>query len=620
MAITRKPGEKPIEYYMKDVDWKQPDKDIVTAVVQKDVATLVPRIKEIEEAIAAKRRNSAAKIAAEGGIKGAICLPAQDLLGLRSNEFDKAFGHNFLLASSDNWQTSSTYWILKNREVIRLKTGQDGLVQLASPEILEEVLWPEFVAQKQRILDKLNSMCPFEQKSDGHMPFIPSEFAVTFQDCMSSWVLEHFNNIVVNYKYIPAENEDGVRLGYGKITEFTEVFAQHSKDKFVKEFNTNLPLLCGRYAERHDDHPLPYSYEDDDYAFIKLDINKLIAEGPCPLWDKALRERLSSEEECAVFRAAVWQVYEVKNKSRQLVYLYDAHGRSGKSAMLRAAFSHLSRATQALQKQSLNNQFGFAKIWNKQLVTIGDNKNAKMLKSQIIHTATGGDLADVEYKGRDSFSACFKGHIWANGNVLLDIDTDAEHEVSRLVLFNIHKPESAKTILYQCDKDGKIMVGSDGKPLLGSGDPSWEEQLEAELPQFLYKCRQDYAKYCPKHSDIILPQAMQDRIQEECAELHKLVFDDFLGTSIILGGSGAITDTQFRDAWNTWKEGNLERYEVPKTELSFQNLIEHMSKLGFKPAMRRLANGKRLRAWQGVTLNEFTEKKPEKAVCNEFEM
>jgi hypothetical protein len=113
---------------------------------------------------------------------------------------------------------------------------------------------------------------------------------------------------------------------------------------------------------------------------------------------------------------------------------------------------------------------------------------------------------------------------------------------------------------------------------------------------------------------------MQDRIQEECAELNKLVFDDFLGTSIILGGSEAITDTQFRDAWNTWKEGNLERYEVPKTELSFQNLIEHMSKLGFKPQMQRLPNGKRLRAWPGVALNEFTEKKPEKAICNEFEM
>ena len=78
MAITRKSGEKPIEYYIKDVDWKQSDKDIITAIVQKDVATLVPRIKEIEDAITVKRRNSAAKIAAEGGIKGFICLPAQD--------------------------------------------------------------------------------------------------------------------------------------------------------------------------------------------------------------------------------------------------------------------------------------------------------------------------------------------------------------------------------------------------------------------------------------------------------------------------------------------------------------------------------------------------------------
>lgn len=620
MAITRKSGEKPIEYYMKDIDWRKSDNDIIAAVVSQDVTALVSRTDEIKAVIAAKRKNSAAKIVAEGGIKGSVTLPEQDLLELKSNSFDKAFGDHFLLASSDNWQTSSTYWILKNREVMRLKAGQDGIVQLASPEILEDVLWPEFQRQKQLVLDKLNSMCPFEQKEPNQLPFNAYEFATTFQDCMSSWVLEHFCGIVINYKYIPNVGEDGVRLSYGEITEFTEVFAQHSKDAFVKTFNCNLPLLCGRYAMRLNDHPLPYSYNDDDYAFIKLDVDKLISEGECPLWDKALLERLSSEEECAVFRAAVWQVYEVKNKSRQLIYLYDAHGRSGKSAILRAAFSHLSRATQALQKQSLNNQFGFAKIWNKQLVTIGDNKNTKMLKSQIIHTATGGDLADVEYKGKDSFSACFKGHIWANGNVLPDIDTDAEHEVSRLVLFNIRKPESAKTVLYQCDEDGNILMGDDGKPLLSSGDPSWEEKLKAELPQFLYKCRNDYAKYCPRHSDIILPKIMQDRIQEDCAELNNLVFTDFLGTCVILDCDSSITDAQFRDVWNTWKESNLERYEIPKGELSFQNLVEHLSKLKYKCTMHKLPSGKRIRVWAGIKLNEFVQDKKNTEICNDFEM
>lgn len=613
---------KHIEQYLKEVkDWNQSNVDIFDSIFGANYMELKDRQDELRAAIEKKKKGKSNQILADGGIKGAICLPPQDLLGLKSNKFDDELGSNFLLASSDNWQTSSTYWILKNKEVIRLKTAQDGLVQLASPEILDNVLWPLFQKQKQNILDKLNSMCPFEQKAEGHLPFIPSEFAIEFQDCMSSWILEHFNNIVVNYKYVPNETDEGVRLNFGRITEFTEVFAQHSKDKFVKEFNSNLPLLCGRYAKRLNEHPLPYSYEPDDYAFVKLDIDKLLSEGPCPLWDKALSERLGSEEECAVFRAAVWQVYEVKNRSRQVIYLYDAHGRSGKSAMLRAAFSHLTRATQAVQKKSLENQFAFAKIWNKQLVTVGDNKSTKMLKSQLIHTATGGDLADVEYKGRDSFSACFKGHIWANGNLMLDVDTDAEHEVSRLVLFNIHKPESAKTVLYQCNEKGEVLLGTDGKPLLGSGDPSWEEKLKTELPQFLYKCRQDYAKYCPKHSDIILPQSMQDRIQEDCAELNKIVFDDFLGTCIILGTTGKITDAQFRDVWNTWKEENLERYEVPKTELSFQNLIEHMSKLGYKTAMRSFQNGKRIRVWEGVSLNEFSEEKDKsQQERNNFEM
>lgn len=615
MAITRKSGVKPIEDYLKDIDLRKSDEEIIDSIVAKDYIALKNRTAELQDAISSIRKKCRKDIISHGGLDKSVVLKQQDLLGLSSNEFDKEIGDNFLLASSDGGNTSSMYWVLKDRSVIRLKSGADGLVQLASPEILDNVLWPLFLKYKQAILDKLNGMLAngaYEQKIPGMFPWGPMHrFAIEFQDCCSSWILEHFGDIGLNYKAIPPESEED----FWKITEFTDVYTLHSKDVFVKTFNANLPLLCGRYAKRLDEHPKPYSYRAEDYAFIKLDIDSIIEEGECPTWDLALSERLENEEECAVFRAAVWQVYETDNTSRQLVYMFDPHGRSGKSAILRAAFSHLSRATQALQKQSLNNQFGFAKIWNKQLVTVGDNKNTMMLKSQIIHTATGGDLADVEYKGKDSFAASFRGHIWANGNVKLDIDTDAEHEVSRLVLFNIHKPKSAQTILYKCDENGNILLSADGTPLLSSGDPSWEEKLKSELPYFLYKCKQDYAVYCPRNSDLILPDFMQERIQTECVETNKIVFDDFFNAYLILG-SGEISDAQLRDTWKSWKDENLDRYEV---SVSFADLVEHLSKLKFKCVRKKLPDGKRLRVWPNISLQMF-QKEEKSGTYNDFEL
>lgn len=607
----------PIEKMLESVeDWTKSDTIIKAQIVtkyQKDFIADDTLEDSIAKKIAERKQRYFNKVASSG-VKDSIILPPQDLVNLDSNEFDKEFGDNFLLASSDNWRTMNSYLIMNGNEVTSLRQGTEGIMQLSSSTVLNNVLWPLFQKQKQNILDKLQKKCPFEQEFEGHMPFDPTNFANEFQDCMSSWILEHFKDIVINFKYKPKQDEKTQQpLKYGTITEFTEVFAQHSKDSFVLSFVNNLPLLCGRYAKRLNDHPLPYSYNKDDYAFVKLDIDNLVKEGPCPLWDKALTERLNSEEECAVFRSAIWQVYEMKNRSRQVIYLYDAHGRSGKSAMLRVAFKPLSQAQQALQKKSLDNQFAFAKIWDKQLVTIGDNKSSKLLKTQLIHTATGGDYADVEYKGKNSFSAYFKGHIWANGNVMLDIDTDAEHEVSRLVLFKINKPNSAKTILYQCDKDGNILKGEDGKPLLGAGDPSWEDKLEAELPQFLYKCKQDYAKYCPRNSDIILPKSMQDLIQEECSELNQIVFEDFLSSKISCDDPKAdgISDADFREVWNDWKEHNLERYEIAKSELTFANLTEHMSKLGYGIRRKKLKSGARIRLWPGIRLNDSVENSEE---------
>lgn len=580
-------------------DWKETDELLKMKMIVSD-NSLLGYDKEILDALKAARHGNHKKLILSGGLDKNVLLKSQDILGLKPNEYDFKLGSNFIVASSDGGQTSARYWKKRDNTVIKLEDHTDELIiQLAAPEILDEVLWPLFTEMKNNILDKLNSMCPFVQEIPNSFPWgTTNKFAVSMQDCCSSWILEHFGDIGLNYKAVPSEEEiDGVPKNW-TITQFTDVYTTLSRDRFVDYFEDKFPFLCGHYSKKLNEHPLPYSNNKDDYSFAKLDLDTITVEGECPTWDKALEERFENDEEGDVFKAAVWQVYNASNRSRQLIYMYDPHGRSGKSAMMRAAFYYLRGCMQSLQKDSLKGNFAVAKIWNKQLVTIGDTKDPQLLRSQIVHTMTGGDFMDVEYKGKNSFSAPFRGHIWANGNIKLCIDTDAEHEVSRLVLFDVRKPKSAK--LYQYDKDGNVLTTEDGTPLLGAGDPSWEQKLIEELPYFLKKCKAAYSIYCPTNSDIVLPAFMQERIRNDCADTAKIVFDDFLGNNVIMG-TGEITDTEFRNIWKEWKDNNMDRYEKVYT---YEDLCNHLSKLKYKCCMRRIG-GKRIRVWPNISLNVF---------------
>ena len=588
-------------YVSKIKDWSREVNELVDEVLANDYLALKNSRNEIQKAVESAKDSMRQRMLKAGGISKSILLKGQDILGLNSNEYDIKLGSNFIIASSDGGQTTAKYWKKKDNTVIKLEDHTDELItQLASTPILDEVLWPLFTEMKNKILDKLNGMCPFKQELPNTFPWGDSnKFVTAFQDCCSSWILEHFGDIGLNYKAVPSKEETNGVPNYWTINCFTDVYTTMSRDKFVEYFEDNLPLLCGRYSKRLDDHPLPYSNNSDDYSFAKLNLDSIVMDGECPTWDKALVERFENDEEGDVFKAAVWQVYNASNRSRQLIYMYDPHGRSGKSAMMRAAFYYLRGCMQSLQKDSLKGNFAAAKIWNKQLVTIGDTKDPQLLRSQIVHTMTGGDFMDVEYKGKNSFSAPFRGHIWANGNIKLCIDTDAEHEVSRLVLFDVRKPKSAK--LYQYDKDGNVLTTEDGTPLLGAGDPSWEQKLIEELPYFLKKCKAAYSIYCPTNSDIVLPAFMQERIRNDCADTAKIVFDDFLGNNVIMG-TGEITDTDFRNKWKEWKDSNMDRYEKVYT---YEDLCNHLSKLKYKCVRRGLPSGKRLRVWPNISLNVF---------------
>ena len=312
------------------------------------------------------------------------------------------------------------------------------------------------------------------------------------------------------------------------------------------------------------DIPAPYS--DGSFPAVHV-LCPTVEQGRCPTWDEALSNRFSPDES-RVFMAAVGQVYDPFNRSRQLIYIYDPKGRSGKSRILETVFAPLKSCTCGLSKSSLNNQFGFAKVWDKQLVTIGDNKNSMLLHSQIIHSMTGGDALDVEYKGENSFSASFKGHVWVCGNVCPEIDTSAEHEVSRLVLLEIRNFKSFKGAYFT----------EHGRTYIGKGDETWPTKLAQELPAFLFKCMQVYTATCPDRGDIILPSCVQDNIRELCLDDSVAAFEDFFNQRLEAADT-VLQLRQLRQTWSEWIESNKQNYSQVN---NFKSLLSHLYKLGHR--------------------------------------
>ena len=273
--------------------------------------------------------------------------------------------------------------------------------------------------------------------------------------------------------------------------------------------------------------PMPVIYSNDPKvpALNYLNLDAIVSDTPCPTWEFWLKR--FTEDEAKVFMAYVWSIFDAGNTSRQLLYIYDKDGFSGKSVVLNAIFNGLGEdLCVALQKDSLSNQFAMAKIYGKRLITIDDNKNPNLIRSEKMHMILGGAVAEIEQKGRNSFSAKLCCRVIACGNVMLTIDTQALHESSRVIVI---KPKLTDEILQQIaakDADGDVLRDASGRPKL-IGDSSFGDRLKDEFSGFLFKCRSVYKELCPTRASIIVPDSILEH-NDEMGDEHEDVYDSLM--------------------------------------------------------------------------------------------
>lgn len=270
----------------------------------------------------------------------------------------------------------------------------------------------------------------------------------------------------------------------------------------------HFDMLAGNKELCLSEIPTIYSNNPGQPALHYLDLNELVEHGTHPTWDKYFARFLPAEAK--VIRAFFWSIFDANNNSRQALYFEDIDGFSAKSVVMRVITYYLgSDLVAAIQKDSLSNQFGLAKLWDKRLVYIGDNKNPNLIRSEKMHMLLGGDLADIELKGQNSFTAKLNAKVIASGNIPLDIDPHARHERTRIIVVRPHVPEELLKEFVLLDENGNIKRDREGEPQF-IGDNSFEPRLMAEFKHMMWDAREDYKELCPTGSSIILPDFMVD--------------------------------------------------------------------------------------------------------------
>lgn len=288
--------------------------------------------------------------------------------------------------------------------------------------------------------------------------------------------------------------------------------------------------------------PAIISNKLDEPALHYFDLKAIRKEGPTPTWDE-FGERFS-EDDFKTLKAFIWSIFKAKNKGRQLLYIYDPDGFSGKSVLMSVLARYLGPDISAsIQKDSLNNQFSLAKIWDKRLVTIDDNKNRNLIRSEKMHMILGGGWADIEMKGRNSFHAKLFTKMIAGGNIPLSIDPYAVHERSRLIMIKTQMNDEILKRFCQTDAEGNL-VKRNGKPV-PLGDPDFEENLFDEFEAFLTKCREAYRELCPSDANIILTEAQNEALFS-LADDNDYIYDQILDTGYEVGEEYSMSPFDFQ--------------------------------------------------------------------------
>lgn len=305
--------------------------------------------------------------------------------------------------------------------------------------------------------------------------------------------------------------------------EKKEVVICENDDILLRRLKTNIQEKTGKVPDEYftqkvyrswklvttalKEQPKSFTWaNEDEWSFRKLDF--VPEEGDYPAWKEFLN-RLSSPED---FMAWVWSVFEMKNTSRQILYLHDPAGETGKSTVIKTlgwVFGNSFSSLNNTMVSGAGSRWLLAQIFGKRLIAWADCKNPKFVMSETARNISSGDPVPIEFKGGHPFQATM---------------------YAKLIIGSNHEPQ----ITGGGADTSRLMVIGVAENNINKDDPNWWERLQSELPYFLYRCSLIYEDKCPKHGKISLSNETMTRVWE-ATEGFETKWEDIIARNIEFG-------------------------------------------------------------------------------------
>jgi hypothetical protein len=297
-----------------------------------------------------------------------------------------------------------------------------------------------------------------------------------------------------------------------------------------------------------------------------------------PVFNEAWMDMKSkyTENEWKVLAAWIWSVLDAQNKGRQALFIIDYAGFSGKGKLIDFITHTLGdRIAGALVNGSMKNQFGFSKVWDKRLITIGDNKNSMVAKTEWFHNILGGDRIDVEYKGMSSFTAKMNAKLLVCSNNSIEIDPTLLHERSRTIILKPVVNDSLRYKMSAKDSDGKVIYDEQGNAKL-LGDNNYLQNLINGGTEFLIFANQCYKELCPSNSEIVLPNDVMNHVYD-ITPTDTLDMNYYLEKFVILTNddNDKVSPSNFYKAYKSMAEDNS---QIKNDNHFYGNLMSYLAK------------------------------------------
>lgn len=305
--------------------------------------------------------------------------------------------------------------------------------------------------------------------------------------------VERIENEQIIKRYISQEikKPENHYTGSKKVTvEGTSTFAPCTKKMSVEEVIELWELDGSAISEV----PEPIRWRGDPgWCHRRFNFN-LEAGLPHPAWDEFL-SRLSQPE---VFMAWVFSCFVPNHETRQALWLCGKSGEDGKTKVAGVIGEPFGNALSAISAGQLHSdkRFFLTQFLGKRLAVYSDCMTPNFPQTEVFRNLTGGDAVTMEFKGGGFLHGALKLKVLVASNFEPSM-TGANYDRSRMILIDV-APSGTRD------------------------DPRWPDRLKAELPAFLGDAQVQFKKLCPNNGKIILPEAINTRLEDFAAEHYEL--------------------------------------------------------------------------------------------------